>query len=151
MALVVRVHLPRSAARNVIIKEPREKTMREIKEEIFISLRTLKGEANDYEAFLQMPRRILAAGLPGGGIGSGVGGPGGAGVADTEDGLLAAAVREELLSPRPPSHGSVPLPLALATDVCWVRDQEYLPINDAQKPQARVPSTWLCFIPRLLG
>jgi len=63
MALVLRLHFPKSQKRNVVIKEPLEKTIRTIKEEVFSSARTqLKGEAQDYELFLYKSSPITTGG-----------------------------------------------------------------------------------------
>lgn len=140
MALVVRVHFPKSATRNVIVKEPREKTMREIKEEVILSVRTLKGEANEYEAFLHIPRRNTPSNTAGGGGNSGV--SAGISVTVTGDGedmtlLPAPATRDEVLSPRPGMTGTTSTVLTNNVDVCWIRDHEYLPLQDGQRPRAR--------------
>ena len=114
MALVVRVHFLKAPARNVVVKEPREKKMRAIKDEVFTSLsRQFKGEPSDYEAFLHHPRRVLA---------------GVVGDDPAED--TTASTRDES-SPRPPASSAV--------EMCWLRDDEYLPLPDGVRPKVPPP------------
>jgi hypothetical protein len=126
MALVVRVHFLKAPARNVVVKEPREKKMRAIKDEVFSSLsRQFKGEPSDYEAFLHHPRRVLA---------------GVVGDDPAED--TTASTRDES-SPRPPASSAVVM--------CWLRDDEYLPLPDGVRPKVLPPPRSIISLAHILA
>jgi hypothetical protein len=116
MALVVRVHTWKSPTRNVVVKEPREKTMKEIKDEVFVSLsRQLKGEPGEYEAFLHHPRRVLA------GVVGDI-------IEDSNNNTLAPSTPTSL-------RDESPRPTTPRVEMCWLRDDELLPLPDGLKPK----------------